>query len=115
MKTVTSKVPKPDMKRAMPFIQEMKRRLDSKDEPVEQVFDRKLQFDEVEVLKNMVPYLKTTVKKCVVVDVVKVEDVDGKKKGTVVDGDGVGTEVANLPPNAEAAVPGKPAYLFANV
>lgn len=115
MKAVTSKVPKPDMKRAMPFIQEMKRRLDAKDEPAEQVFDRKLPFDEIEVLKNMVPYLKTTVKKCVVVDVVKVEGEDGKKKGTVVEGDNVGADVATLPPNAEGAVPGKPAFLFANV
>ncbi|KAF2093238.1 leucyl-tRNA synthetase [Rhizodiscina lignyota] len=116
MKAVTSKVPKPELKRAMPFIQELKKRLDSK-EPAKEVFERKLAFDEVEVLTAMVPYLKATVKKCLQVQVIKVEDADGgkKKKGVVVVGEGEGSPVAELPQTAEGAVPGKPGYLFANV
>lgn len=118
MKKLTPKIPKPDMKRAMPFIQELKKRLDAK-EPAEEVFDRKLAFDEIKVLGEMVPFLKATVKKCVQVEVVKPEDgADGKKKGVVVVptvDQKVGDPVESMAPNAEAAVPGKPTFFFTNV
>lgn len=117
MKKLTPKIPKPDMKRAMPFIQELKKRLDAK-EPSDKVFDRKLPFDEAKVLEEMVPYLKATVKKCAQVEVVKIEGEEGKKKGVVVvaaEGKKVGEEVEGLPQSAEQAVPGRPTFFFTNV
>ena len=75
------------------------------------VFERKLAFDEVATLRNMVPGLK----KAAGLSVVEVVVVDeGGKKGKVVSGE---KEVAveGLPLSAEQAVPGVPTFNFENV
>ncbi|KAF2751489.1 leucyl-tRNA synthetase [Sporormia fimetaria CBS 119925] len=92
--TVAKNVDKKDMKKAMPFIQNIKRRLDSGESKGE-VFDRKLAFDERSVLEEMAPLIKQTVRKCVDVQVQAVEA-------------GAEGEGAN-------AVPGAPAFKFENV
>jgi leucyl-tRNA synthetase len=97
-----------EMKKAMPFVQSLKKRLVAGEKP-EQVFDRKLAFDEVKTLENMVPGLKKAAG-LAVVELVKVEE--GGKKGTVVGEERV---VESLPPSAEAAVPGAPTFNFENV
>jgi leucyl-tRNA synthetase len=99
-----------EMKKAMPFVQALKRRLQA-GEPVETVLDRKLAFDELAVLKEMVAGLKRTAG-LKVIDLVQVEE--GGKKGKVVGGDGEG-EKDVLPPQAEHAVPGQPTFNFENV
>lgn len=99
-----------EMKKAMPFVQGIKRRLQT-GEPADKVFDRKLAFDELTLLKNMVPGLKKTAN-LKVVELVQVED-EGKK-GAIVGGDGQG-QVETLPPQAGNAVPGSPTYAFENV
>jgi leucyl-tRNA synthetase len=99
---------KNEMKKAMPFVQGLKKRLVS-GEKENAVFERKLAFDEVEILGNMVLGLKKAAGLSVV-EVVKVEE--GGKRGTVVGEERV---VEGLPPNAESAVPGVPTFLFENV
>ncbi|SPO03340.1 probable leucine--tRNA ligase, cytosolic [Cephalotrichum gorgonifer] len=95
-----------EMKKAMPFVQSLKKRL-AGGEPVTQVLDRKLSFDEVEILTQMVPGLKRSAGlKEVEILLVKEE---GKK---VVDLEG--KEVA-LPVSVENAVPGSPVFYFENV
>ncbi|CAG8973722.1 hypothetical protein HYALB_00006995 [Hymenoscyphus albidus] len=100
-----------EMKKAMPFVQGLKKRLVGGESP-ENVFERKLAFDEISTLKNMIPGLKKAagLKE---VDIVSVGE--GGKTGKVVGGDGEGKDTEALPPNAEAAVPGVPTCHFENV
>jgi leucyl-tRNA synthetase len=95
-----------EMKKAMPFVQGLKKRLAT--EPPEAVFERKLAFDEVETLKQIIPTLKRTTG-CKNVTVVVVDE--GGKRGTNVDGE----VVENLPPLAEGADPGNPRFEFTNI
>ncbi|KIW58966.1 leucine-tRNA ligase [Exophiala xenobiotica] len=87
----------PEMKKAMPFVQALKKRLVVNNESPETVFERKLPFDEVEILNDMKKGLmRTTGCKDVVVTV-------------------VGEDKTGLPVMAEHAVPGLPSFLFENV
>ncbi|KAI1339979.1 hypothetical protein F5Y15DRAFT_381030 [Xylariaceae sp. FL0016] len=97
-----------EMKKAMPFVQGLKRRLQA-GEPAEAVLERKLAFDELATLQAMLPGLQRTAG-LQVVEIVQVEE--GGKKGKVV---GDGSEKENLPPQAENAVPGTPTFMFENV
>lgn len=115
MSAVSKSIPKQETKRAMPFVQHLKKALETGIEP-STVFERKLAFDEVAVLKEMVPGLKQTVLKCASVELVLVND--GGKSGKVVggtEGVEVGSERPELPSNAESAVPGQPTFFFENL
>jgi leucyl-tRNA synthetase len=96
-----------EMKKAMPFVQGLKKRLVSGEKP-QTVFERKLAFDEINTLKEMVPGLKKAAG-LKVVDIVQVTE--GGKKGVLVGG----ADVDGLPQMAEAAVPGVPTFHFENV
>lgn len=103
-----------EMKKAMPFVQGLKRRLVAGEDP-QRVFERKLAFDEIETLKQMVAGIKKTAG-CTSVRVVLV-DVGGRTgKDVLQNGDGADVGVLkDLPPNAEWAVPGNPSFFFENV
>ncbi|KAF2160522.1 hypothetical protein M409DRAFT_59994 [Zasmidium cellare ATCC 36951] len=112
---VSKSIPKAESKRAMPFVQVLKKSLEGGIEP-STVFERKLAFDEVDVLREMVPGLQQTIQKCAVIEVIAVEE-EGKK-GKVVGGTAgvkVGEERSELPQAAENAVPGQPTFFFENV
>ncbi|KAJ5322300.1 hypothetical protein MYU51_015977 [Penicillium brevicompactum] len=96
-----------EMKKAMPFVQTLKRRLVNGGEAPENVFERKLPFDEFAVLGDMVIGLKRTAgfKE---IDVIAVDE--GGKTGEVV---GSGEKREGL--SAENAVPGQPTFQFTNV
>lgn len=98
-------------KKAMPFVQALRRRL-ANGESAESVFERKLLFDELDTLRKMAAGLRRTTG-CTTVDVVAVEE--GGKVGRVVLGEGEGKSRERLPPVAEAAVPGNPSFYFENV
>lgn len=99
---VTEKIPKADMKKVMPFIQVLKRRLES-GESENAVFERKLEFDEIEVLKELAPALKATIPKLKEVDILLVEE-------------GAGSDKPNgLPKAGSSAEPGQPSFEFANL
>jgi leucyl-tRNA synthetase len=107
-KELTPKISKMgEMKKAMPFVQGLKKRLLAGEKP-QIVFDRKLAFDEIDTLKEMVPGLKKAAN-LKQVDIIQV--VEGGKKGVPVGGEGLNS----LPPTAEAAVPGVPTFYFENV
>ncbi|KAF2460670.1 hypothetical protein BDY21DRAFT_280681 [Lineolata rhizophorae] len=110
VKEVSKKMEKSEMKKAMPFIQGLKRRLES-GEPRDAVFERDLGFDEVETLGEMVAGLKGVVAKLKQVDVVLVEE--GATAGTKVNG-GKEEKVEPLPRTAAGAEPGSPSFEFAN-
>lgn len=112
MGAVSKSIPKQESKRAMPFVQQLKKALETGVSP-DTVFERKLAFDEVEVLGEMVPGLRQTVQKCAVVEVIVVDE--GGKSGKVAKGDKVGEERKELPQSAEGAVPGQPTFFFENV
>lgn len=115
LKKVSQSLGKAGSKKAMPFVNLLKRRLEG-GESAETVFERKLAFDELFVLKEMVPGLMQTVQKCKVLEIVSVEE--GAKTGTVVGGSEgvkVGEERGGLPPYAESAEPGSPAFHFENI
>lgn len=88
----------PELKKAMPFVQGLKKRIVTNKEKPEVVFERKLPFDEISVLEEMRNGLKRTTG-CTEVVVIKVTE--DKKEG--------------LPNQAEQAVPGQPSFLFENV
>lgn len=104
-KKVMSKIPAAEKKRAMPFIQTLKKRLET--EEVDAVFDRKLPFDEGETLEQILPTLKKTTG-CAEIDIVLVDE--GGKTGTK-----AGQRIEELPPMAEGAQPGNPRFSFENI
>jgi leucyl-tRNA synthetase len=97
-----------EMKKAMPFVQNLKRRLQS-GESASVVLEQKLAFDEKETLLQMVPGLKRTAG-LTACDVLLVAE--GGKKGTNL---ADGKEVELTTPLAENAVPGAPTFFFENV
>ncbi|EEP80569.1 leucyl-tRNA synthetase [Uncinocarpus reesii 1704] len=97
-----------EMKKAMPFVQGLKRRLIQGKESPEKVFNRQLAFDEAEVLRNMLGIVRKTTG-CQVVEVILVEE--GGKAGTTLEGE----QRDGLPPVAESALPGQPSFHFENI
>ena len=100
-----------ETKKAMPFVQALRRRLVGGGEKPESVFERMLPFDELATLREMVAGLRRTTG-CQAVDVVAVEE---GGKGRVVVGEGEGSVREALGSSAEAAVPGMPTFQFENV
>ena len=86
-----------EMKKAMPFVQGLKKRLVN-GESKEAVFERKLPFDEMKILAEMRQGLMKTTG-CKEVKVVEVGE--GNREG--------------LPSVAEHAVPGQPSFSFENI
>jgi leucyl-tRNA synthetase len=113
MKSMTKKFEKSEMKKAMPFVQALKKRLEGGEEK-SKVFSRDLGFDEVKVLSEMVPGLKATVTKLRQVNIVVVDQTG--KAGTKIGADGKEERVEGLnamvAPNAE---PGSPTFEFVNI
>jgi leucyl-tRNA synthetase len=88
----------PEMKKAMPFVQALKKRIVGGGEKPEVVFERKLLFNEVDVLHEMrMGLMKTTGCR----DVVVTQVTEDNK--------------SSLPQNAEQAIPGHPSFLFENI
>jgi leucyl-tRNA synthetase len=113
IKTLSKQIDKSESKKAMPFINGLKRRLDN-GEPKETVLNRELAFDELSTLRSMISGLKQTVQKCVDVEIVTVKE--GGKEGTVIKEDGSkGEERTDLPLTAATAEPGSPSFAFENV
>lgn len=114
VKQVSQKLDKSQAKKAMSFVQVLKKRLEG-GESKETVFERNLGFDELDVLREMVAGLKQSLQKCTSVEIVSVAE--GGKTGTVVAGTDSkeGAEVNDLPQAAELAVPGAPTFHFENV
>lgn len=96
-----------EMKKAMPFVQSLKRRLIQGKEAPEIVFERKLPFDEFAVLQEMAGSIKKTIG-CKELEIIAVDE--GGKSGEVV---GSGEKREGL--SAENAVPGQPSFQFANI
>lgn len=96
-----------EMKKAMPFVQNLKRRLVNAGESPATVFDRKLPFDEFVVLSEMVGGLKRT-SGFKEIEIIAVDE--GGKTGEVV---GTGEKREGLA--GENAVPGTPTFQFVNV
>jgi leucyl-tRNA synthetase len=113
IKSLSKSIDKSESKKAMPFINALKRRLDN-GEPKESVLNRDLAFDELSTLRSMIPGLKQTIQKCVDVEIVTVKE--GGKTGTVVKEDGsMGEERSELLQAAASAEPGSPSFAFENV
>ncbi|KAJ9649428.1 cytosolic leucyl tRNA synthetase [Coniosporium tulheliwenetii] len=112
VKALTPRIEKKEMKKAMPFVQNLKKRLEG-GEGAGTVFERKLAFNEVEVLRCMVPILKQNLgRQCRIVEIISVEE--GGESGVVVGGDRPeGERVEKL--QAGAAVPGSPTFSFENL
>ena len=111
IKEVSESIDKSEMKKAMPFVQGLKRRLDS-GEPKDAVLKRDLGFDEVKVLAEMIVVLKATVVKLKEVDIVVVEE--GAKVGSKIEGEKK-LKVEGLSPIAASAQPGSPSFEFTNL
>lgn len=118
MKVAAAGLGKAEMKRAMPFMQALKARLESGETP-ERVFERQLPFNETEVLREMVLGLKSVIKKLQAVEVIRV---DGAGAGEVVvsSEQGSGTtrpegEKVSSAGITEDLAPGKPSFIFENI
>ena len=109
VKGVSSKLDKAELKKSMPFIQALKKRIDS-GEDATAVFDRKLAFDELTTLETMVPGLKQTVNKLESVVIVSVKP--GSTSGVIYKSDG--QTLDPLPQPAAGATPGNPSFFFEN-
>ncbi|KAI0868624.1 leucyl-tRNA synthetase [Hypoxylon argillaceum] len=92
VKDLTKQIDKKDMKKVMPFVQLLKKRLDS-GEKADDLFSRRLPFDEAETLKEIVPSLKQTIPKLEAVEI------------TIVEGESEGKQ----------ATPGNPTFAFENI
>ncbi|KAK0391121.1 hypothetical protein NLU13_0623 [Sarocladium strictum] len=119
LKKVMPQVPKPEMKKAMPVLQALKKRLDL-GESAERVFEKQLPFKETDVVREMIPGLRSKVLRLEVVEVVKMGE-DGK--GEVVATGGKDELVAKSAAKVGDVVdgpggdvtPGDPAFSFVNV
>lgn len=109
IKDVSKDINKAEMKKAMPFIHYLKRKLES-GESKDAVLDRDLGFDEVQVLGEMVTVLKATVVKLKEVNIVIVEE--GAKAGLRVEDQ---RRIEGLPQMAASAEPGSPSFEFTNL
>jgi leucyl-tRNA synthetase len=110
MNEVSKRGDKSEMKKAMPFVQTLKRRLES-GEPKEVVFSRELGFDEVNVVLEVVPVLLASIPKLKEVTVVVVESEDtGLKVGRDKE-----ERIEGLSPVAISAQPGIPSFDFENI
>lgn len=115
VKAVSQSLDKSIAKKAMPFVNALKRRIEG-GEDADTVFERKLPFDEAAVLGEMAAGLRQTVQRCKSVEIVAVEE--GGKSGRVVAGAGEKVEVGEtreLAQTAEGAIPGQPTFFFENV
>ncbi|KIW01134.1 leucine-tRNA ligase [Verruconis gallopava] len=95
VKKIMPKIDKKN-KKAMPFIMSLKQSIEKSGST--EVLDRKLAFNEVDVLKHILPSLKATVYKCKEIEIVEIDP-----------------NASELPPAAQSAVPGNPGIDFANV
>jgi leucyl-tRNA synthetase len=113
IKALSKSIDKSESKKAMPFINGLKRRMDNGESP-DVVLNRQLAFDELDTLHAMVPGLKSSVQKCVAVEIISLDE--GGKAGVVVNQDGSkGEKKSDLPPQAASAEPGSPSFAFENV
>jgi leucyl-tRNA synthetase len=113
IKALSKSIDKSESKKAMPFINNLKRRLDNGESP-DAVLNRQLAYDELATLRAMVPGLRQTVQKCVAVDIVLVDE--GGKSGVVMCEDGSeGERKEELAASAASAEPGSPSFTFDNV
>ena len=92
VKELTKQIDKKEIKKVMPFVQSLKKRLDLGEKATD-VFSHQLPFDEAETLKEIVPSLKQTIPKLEDVEIVMVE---GESEG-------------------KAATPGNPVFNFENI
>lgn len=99
-----------EMKKAMPPAQALRRRLQA-GESENKVLERNLVFDEVSVLKQMLPGLKKTAGLSEIVLVLIGED---DKYGKVVGGDGNGNIEIEIPAQTHGALPGQPTFALQN-
>lgn len=118
LKAAAAGIDKAEMKRAMPFMQGLKSRLDSGESP-ERVFERELPFDEAQVLREMVLGLKAVIKKLDAVEVIRMnengagevvfaseqEDSSARREGEQVSSEGISADIT----------PGKPTVIFVNI
>ncbi|KAK3944994.1 leucine--tRNA ligase [Diplogelasinospora grovesii] len=98
-----------EMERAMPFVQALKQRLLA-GEPENNVLERKLAFDEVSVLGQMLSGLKKTAG-LTAIDLVLVDE-DGKHGKTVGGDGGQFTSMEGMSEQARNARPGQPTFAF---
>ncbi len=79
------------------------------------VFELKLAFDELDILKEAAPALKRTAG-CNILEIVAVDE--SRKTGSMLLGENEaaeGSRVENLPYMADGAVPGSPTFHFQNI
>lgn len=103
-----------EMKKAMPFIQQLRTRLIVEKEKADEVFDRKLGFDELASLREVLPTLIRQTG-CKEIKIVRVEE--GGKEGVVISNEdgSEGEKVSGLSGASEQAVPGVPGFAFENI
>ncbi|KAJ3572375.1 hypothetical protein NPX13_g5070 [Xylaria arbuscula] len=92
VKELTKQIDKKEIKKVMPFVQSLKKRLDLGEKAAD-VFSHQLPFDEAETLQEIVPSLKQTIPK---LEAVEINMVEGESEG-------------------KAATPGNPVFTFENI
>jgi hypothetical protein len=112
MKKVKSLGAGPEVKVAMPFVQEMKRSLLARPpaSPMSSVLDRTLLFDEFETLEAAIPHIKRSAGIAEIVVVKLVVGPEGQFEGYTQHGE----KVEFLVP-VEKTVPGQPSIAFENI
>lgn len=112
MKIVKEQIDGKDMKRAMPFINELKKQLTL--EKAEEVFNRELLFNEVDIVKQALDSIKKapTSINVVEVNVVSFDNGASAGKNVLTDAD---VEIPAKVKSIENAVPGQPAVLIKNL
>ncbi|ODV88290.1 hypothetical protein CANARDRAFT_26445 [[Candida] arabinofermentans NRRL YB-2248] len=110
-KAIREKIPGKDMKRAMPFISDLKKRLTS--EKPEAVFNRELSFSEIDVVKTVLEVIKKAPSLTTVSQVRAIAFDSGASTGF----DIVTGETVDIPNGkiSEIAVPGEPAIGLKNI
>jgi hypothetical protein len=112
MKKVKSLGAGPEVKLAMPFVQEMKRSLLARPpgSPMSSILDRTLIFDEFETLESAIPHIKRSAGIAEIVVVRLVIGANGEFEGHTLHGEKVDCLVPVV-----KTVPGQPSIAFENI
>ena len=112
MKFVKEQIDGKDMKRAMPFINELKKQLLT--EKADEVFNRELLFDEIDVVRQAVNSIKKSPTAINVTDVKIVSFANGSTTGkNILTEENV--EIPQKIKSIDNAVPGQPAVIIKNI
>ncbi|EMR09841.1 leucine-tRNA ligase [Pneumocystis murina B123] len=110
---LSSKISKmEEMKKAIPFIQQMKLSILNKKKTDEKMFKKEILFNELDVLSSSISFLKQNIG-ITIIEIIKITYNDEE----IISAESIlnGNRINTIPDNAKNSMPGHPVFLFENI